>query len=106
MVSLVFQPIVIGGTLSIVATLKHDVCVRQVLKVFVFLGKVLYTDKREIETVVLKQTPRVESIKASCLSGYMQVSVSKHSLTSKLFISIHFELAFLMMEGAKELDVV
>jgi hypothetical protein len=83
----------------------------QVLKVcgfffFFFFVKLLSTDKREIEAIVLKQTSGVESIKASFPNGYMQTFVLKHSLMSKLFISIHFEPAFLMMEGAKELDVV
>jgi hypothetical protein len=35
----------------------------------------------------------------------MQVFFSKHGPMDKLFISIHFELDFLMMGAAKELDV-
>lgn len=80
--------------------------VRQVFSIFVFLEKPLCTDKRETEATLLKQTPRVESIKAQCLKCYMQVCLSKQGPMGKLFISIYFKSAFQMIEAAKELDVV
>lgn len=36
----------------------------------------------------------------------MQVFFSKHGPMGKLFISMHFKPAFLMMEATEELDVV
>ena len=71
-----------------------------------FLRKLLYTDPRDTKLHFKNRPPGKNLSKPNVSSCDMQVFISKHGPVGKLFISIYFTPAFLMMVAAEELNVV